>query len=423
MKLLGQGSFGKVYQVVASNGQRIAMKKGKHLKNQFLILEKIRYGHPNIINVFHSDRQYSYYTMQGLFQDEGWLALVDLNDASILYQRLPLLVDAVEWLHSRGIVHRDIKPENVMINTMRNDLKLVDFGLACDTMTCKDLVGSLMYSSPEILNLLTIPKTRNIKLTREQVIQHDLWALGMTIYATLIGKFPIQFYSDEKEESIRSLYDFYSQQILVPAVEYFGPLQIKMYKRIIPFKTEWYIERTRHLFLSSLPLEIRYRVDYKQYLRPEPRIIVKTLQEVEPLQDEDYDTFLELKSKNLERSTKMFYDKLFKQRQQDYHKKAVDEFSVIRRLWRRNLAWDEFMAIECRRQKVATVRELFRMMIVSKAKWDQLWERMLNATRARRQSLTASLIRKSLNMPDLQGNYRGGDVLATKLFLNRLIQK
>ena len=422
MKLVGQGSFGKVYQVVAQNGKRIAMKKGNHIKNQYLILEKLRFAHPNIINVFDWNRENSYYTMQGLFQDEGWITLIDLRDVSILDQRLPLLVDAVEWLHSRGIVHRDIKAENVMVNTIRNDLKLVDFGLACDSAICKELAGSLMYASPEILNLLMTTKTRNIKLTREQVMQHDLWALGMTIYVCLIGRFPIQYYSDEEEENIRSLYEFYSQQILVPAVEYFGPLKIKMYKRSIPFRTEWEIEKTRHIFLSTLPLKIRYRVDYKQYLRHEPRTIVKTLAEVEPLQEEDYDSYLELKAKYLERNTKIFHEKLFKQRQQDYVKKTVDEFGVIRRLWRHNPSWDEFIASECRREKVATPRELFRILIKSKVKWDNFWERMLSATRTRRQTFLSSVIRRSRRIPDSQANYRGGNVLAAKQALDRLIQ-
>jgi hypothetical protein len=422
MKLLGQGSFGKVYQVVAQNGKRIALKKGNHLKNQFLILEKLRYRHPNIINVFHSDRENSYYTMQGLFKDEGWITLVDLRDVSILDQRLPLLVDAVEWIHSQGIVHRDIKADNVMVNTMRNDLKLVDFGFACDSKTCKGLPGSLMYASPEILNLVMTTNPRNIELTREQVIQHDLWALGMTIYVCLIGRFPIQFYCNDEEETIRLLYEFYSQQILVPAVEYFGPLKIKMYKRSIPFRTEWEIEKTRREFLLTYPLNIRYRVDYKQYLRSEPRVIVNSVAKVEPLQEEDYDSYLQLKARKLERYTKIFHEKLFKQRQQDYVKKPVDELGLIRRLWRHNPTWDEFIAVECRREKVSTPRELFIILIQSKSKWDNFWEHMLTATRTRRQTFLSSVIRKTRKIPDSQANYRGGNVLAAKQALDSLIQ-
>jgi serine/threonine protein kinase len=307
-----------------------------------------------------------------------------------------------------------------MVNTMRNDLKLVDFGFACDAEKCKELSGSLMYASPEILNILMTTKTRNIELTREQVIQHDLWALGMTIYVCLTGRFPIDFYSLQTD--IKSLYEFYSQQSLVPAVEYFGPLKIQMVKSSISFQSELEIEKTRHMFLSTLPLEVRYRVDYKQYLRPEPRKIVKTLVEIEQLQEEDNDRQLELKAKNLERRTKNMYNKLFRKRQQDYGKKTLDEFGVIRRLWRYNPTWEQFITTECQIVKVSTADQLFRVLIQSKSKWDRFWQRMLTATRARRQTLPASIIRKSLRMPDSQANYRGGNVLEAKQALDGLIQ-
>jgi len=129
-----------------------------------------------------------------------------------------------------------------------------------------------------------------------------------------------------------------------------------------------------------------------------------------------------LKAKCLERNTKIFHEKLFEHRQQDYGKKTVDELGAIRRLWRHNPTWDQLIAVECHRERVTTPRELFRIFIQSKSKWDKFWERMLTATRARRQTFLSSVIRKTRRIPDSQANYRGGNVLEAKQALDGLIQ-
>src|SRR3984893_16485527 len=39
------------------------------------------------------------------------------------------ILDALDYIHSRGVVHRDLKPENVMVDEQDN-IKLIDFGIA-----------------------------------------------------------------------------------------------------------------------------------------------------------------------------------------------------------------------------------------------------------------------------------------------------
>lgn len=66
------------------------------------------------------------------------------------------LLQALEYLHSKGIVHRDLKPENLILASKENDynLKIADFGLA-SFIAKGDLLylrcGSPGYVAPELL--------------------------------------------------------------------------------------------------------------------------------------------------------------------------------------------------------------------------------------------------------------------------------
>jgi serine/threonine protein kinase len=91
------------------------------------------------------------------------------------------LVDGLEYLHGEGILHRDIKLGNVFLNH-KMQVKIGDFGLSVKMAHPKDrrytTCGTPNYIAPEIL------------AETGHGFEVDIWALGIILYALLIGKPP-----------------------------------------------------------------------------------------------------------------------------------------------------------------------------------------------------------------------------------------
>ena len=93
------------------------------------------------------------------------------------------VIDALRVAHRAGIAHRDVKPANILLDGDR--VVLTDFGIAAihdaTALTATgQMVGSPAYLSPERINGQPVTAAA------------DMWALGVTLYATVTGRSPFQ---------------------------------------------------------------------------------------------------------------------------------------------------------------------------------------------------------------------------------------
>jgi len=221
---LGQGGMGEVYEAVDRLGMTYALKMIRFDCFRTGTLERFRQEaramvplrHPNVVRIYSFDETDDgpYFTMEYLpdrtLEDRKGSFVGKPREAVLLMIQI---VDAVAYLHARGLVHRDLKPLNILFKETTPyvaDLGLVKLlgepddsrrdspFLAADTDDAltnqqtrpqhdtasipgesKGVLGTLDYMAPELF-------AGQPRVSR----QSDIWALGIILHELVHGLRP-----------------------------------------------------------------------------------------------------------------------------------------------------------------------------------------------------------------------------------------
>lgn len=151
--------------------------------------------HPNIVQLVETfeDKAKVYLVMELVTGGELFDRIVEKGsyterDAAELIRQV---LDAVDYMHSQGVVHRDLKPENLLYQCPDDDSKIMisDFGLSKteDSGIMATACGTPGYVAPEVLAQKPYGKAV------------DVWSIGVISYILLCGYPP--FY-DENDANL-----------------------------------------------------------------------------------------------------------------------------------------------------------------------------------------------------------------------------
>ncbi|XP_010683541.2 CBL-interacting protein kinase 18 [Beta vulgaris subsp. vulgaris] len=198
-KLLGQGTFAKVYfarniKSDASSAIKIVDKETvlkvgmiEQIKREISVMRLVK--HPNVVQLYEvmASKAKIYFVMEYVRGGELFnkVAKGKLKE-NIARKYFQQLISAVDYCHSRGVYHRDLKPENLLLDEDEN-LKVTDFGLSAFADTRKQdgllhtTCGTPAYVAPEV-----------IRRHGYDGAKADIWSCGVILFVLLAGYLPFQ---------------------------------------------------------------------------------------------------------------------------------------------------------------------------------------------------------------------------------------
>lgn len=218
LKSLGDGGFAEVFLARHRTfGETYAIKVlfDHHTRNEAMrkrftreaMLQRL-HGHPHIVKI------------HDIIDEAGVAAIVmELVEGGTLEKRIETdwagsrsfeetlqimtpLLEAVAFIHGKGVVHRDLKPENVLLDESEEVCpphpKLADFGIAKDLQAevrktgTGARMGTWVYGAPELFQDAARAST-----------QADVFSLAMILRRLVTGRLPLD---PDNERDVWSFY-------------------------------------------------------------------------------------------------------------------------------------------------------------------------------------------------------------------------
>lgn len=200
-KILGEGSFGKVYAVQNSHGELLALKLLKLWEVPSEIRESLVVRFDMEFETGRIESNYLVHSLShGLILGNPYIVMEYCPNGDLLSLSNSSNVDfskaathilyGLKALHGRGKVHRDLKPENVLIKR-NGDFALTDFGISGDRnkrMTERNILGK----PKQIFGTYAYMPPEQLKPNKDATVlpTTDIFSFGVMMYQLITGDLP-----------------------------------------------------------------------------------------------------------------------------------------------------------------------------------------------------------------------------------------